>query len=148
MMGAQGGSTPVLNPSVPYFENIRLNRQIAAPCETELEGCCATDYFLGGSSGNFVYYIPVSSLANASGICGNVIYNKTGNRLDAINGYSNCYMNGTEKTDNAVGGNRAYVRINLPMDKLSECYAYNDATGEVYYAGKDTPYYGKTNIND
>ena len=148
LMGAQGGELPVLNPSVSYIENTKLNRQIAVPCEEALDGCCATYYFPGGSSGNFVYFIPVSPLANASGICGNVIYNQTGNRMDAIKAYSNCYMNGQEHIGQAVGGTRAYVRINLPMDKLSQCYAYNDATGAVYFAGKDTPYYGKTNIND
>lgn len=33
------------------------------------------------------------------------------------------------------------------MEKMSGAYAYNSTTGQVYYAGVNTPYYGKTNIN-
>ncbi len=31
---------------------------------------------------------------------------------------------------------------------MADMYAYNSTTGQVYFAGVNTPYYGKTNIND
>ena len=56
-------------------------------------------------------------------------------------------MGGVEKSI-ALDANKRFIRLNLSMEKMSGAYAYNSATGKVYYAGKDSPYYGKTNIND
>lgn len=56
-------------------------------------------------------------------------------------------MGGEERTV-ALGANTQFVRLNLSMEQMSGAYAYNSTTGQVYYAGVNTPYYGKTNIND
>lgn len=34
------------------------------------------------------------------------------------------------------------------MEGIADSYCYNSSTGTVYYAGQNTPYYGKANIND
>lgn len=40
------------------------------------------------------------------------------------------------------------VRFTIPIDKLDTCYAYNDLTGQIFFASNNSPYYGYTNIND
>ena len=40
------------------------------------------------------------------------------------------------------------VRFTIPIDKLDTCYAYNNLTGQIFFAAKNSPYYGYTNIND
>ena len=56
-------------------------------------------------------------------------------------------MRGDEKSID-LDANKRFIRLNLSMEQMSGAYAYNSTTGQVYYAGKDSPYYGKTNIND
>ncbi len=41
-----------------------------------------------------------------------------------------------------------HVRFTLDIDTLSSAYAYNKYSGQIYFAGQDTIYYGYTNIND
>lgn len=36
----------------------------------------------------------------------------------------------------------------LDMSKLDDCYAYLVETGQIFFAGKNSIYYGYTNIND
>ena len=43
-------------------------------------------------------------------------------------------------TDSAV--------FTLETSKLPDCYAYIVDTGQILFAGKNSPYYGYTNIND
>lgn len=45
-----------------------------------------------------------------------------------------------EGTDSAV--------FTLETSKLPDCYAYIVETGQILFAGKNSPYYGYTNIND
>lgn len=40
------------------------------------------------------------------------------------------------------------VRFTIPIDKLDTCYAYNNLTGQIFFASNNSPYYGYTNIND
>ena len=40
------------------------------------------------------------------------------------------------------------VSFTLQTSKLPTCYAYMTDTGEVLFAGENTPYFGKRNIND
>lgn len=44
-----------------------------------------------------------------------------------------------------VGGK--YVSFSILLSAIDDCYAYVIDTGTVLFAGKNTPYYGKTNIN-
>ena len=40
-----------------------------------------------------------------------------------------------------------YVSFSILLSAIDDCYAYVIDTGTVLFAGKNTPYYGKTNIN-
>lgn len=40
------------------------------------------------------------------------------------------------------------IAITLNMNKLDESYAYIVETGQIFFAGKNTPYYGYTNISE
>ena len=40
------------------------------------------------------------------------------------------------------------IRINIPINNLSICYAFIASTGQILFAGEDTIYYGYKNIND
>jgi hypothetical protein len=142
---------PVLNPDVMIKENTMLTRaNMGFPYERNLDGCYATDYIdTGLSGGKFLYYNPNDPTIHTettNGYCGHAIIckDKRSNYTD----YWNCRMNGSASSFDCGTSYKRYVRLNLSMSKLSECYAYNTATGDIYYAGKDTPYYGKTNIND
>ena len=44
--------------------------------------------------------------------------------------------------------NTTRIRFTLLTEKLADCYAYAPQTGQIFFAGKNTPYYGYTNIND
>ncbi len=60
----------------------------------------------------------------------------------------NCRADGNvgSFTQSRAGG--VYFRLNVVMDTEADVYCYNQTTGQVYYAGINTPYYGKQNIND
>lgn len=45
-------------------------------------------------------------------------------------------------------GNANTIRISIPIANLLTCYACIKTTGQILFAGKNTPYYGYTNIND
>lgn len=40
------------------------------------------------------------------------------------------------------------IRISIPINNLSICYAFITSTGQILFAGEDTIYYGYKNIND
>ena len=40
------------------------------------------------------------------------------------------------------------IAWSLKIENLDKCYAYLKETGQIFFAGKDSPYYGYTNIND
>ena len=64
----------------------------------------------------------------------------------------NNWANGNERTLNlsayGTARNAKYIRLGVYIDGLADSYCYNATTGVIYYAGINTPYYGKTNIND
>lgn len=45
-----------------------------------------------------------------------------------------------------AGANQVSMSVYLPM--IDDAYLYIEETGEILYAGKNSPYYGYTNIND
>ena len=50
-----------------------------------------------------------------------------------------------------IGANSKHiVRIcwSLKIENLDKCYAYLKETGQIFFAGKSSPYYGYVNIND
>lgn len=47
-----------------------------------------------------------------------------------------------------LSANADKIRFSIKVANLSNCYAYIDTTGQIIFAGKNTPYYGYKNIND
>ena len=45
-------------------------------------------------------------------------------------------------------GNVNKIRTSIPIANLETCYAYIVSTGQILFAGINTPYYGYTNINN
>lgn len=147
LMGAKSKDLPILNPAIGYTENTIVFRSISPPYLASQNGVAATDFIYTGAVGNFVYYNPADTSIAPNGNCGNLLlFNATGDS-SAFQDWWNCGMAGAE-TSVSLAANKQYVRLNLSMEKMSQAYAYNSATGKVYYAGKDSPYYGKNNIND
>ena len=147
LMMAQGEDLPILNPAVSIMENYYQDRSavLANNYFIAKEHAGVTDYIYIGTSGTIKYYNPQSSLANASGNLGHILqFNTQG---ESQTEYWNCKLNATEASFTAAS-TKKYARINVDLRNLAGSYCYNQTTGQVYYAGKDTPYYGKTNIND
>ena len=42
----------------------------------------------------------------------------------------------------------ASIRFTVPIADIDDAYAYASQTGQIFFAGKNSPYYGYTNIND
>ena len=148
MIGVQkNAELPVLNPSVELTLDKILTRNDPTNGENRA-GAAITDYLLCRVNDVIVYKNAVApaTMTTATGVLGNIIvYNSQKSSAD----WWNCRANGNEGSFTAARftGN-GYVRINIVMDGMADSYAYNRTTGVVYYAGRNTPYYGKTNIND
>lgn len=44
--------------------------------------------------------------------------------------------------------NSGAVKLDIYLPLIDDCYFYIKETGEILFAGKNSPYYGYTNIND
>jgi len=147
-MGAKSQDLPILNPAIGYAENTKLDRvNTNPPYLVSQNGVAATDYIYAGTTGNFVYFNPIDATIAPSGTIGSVLQYNNDDVDSPFTNWWNCRMSGDERSV-ALDANKQFIRLNLSMEKMSGAYAYNSATGEVYYAGKDSPYYGKTNVND
>ena len=40
------------------------------------------------------------------------------------------------------------IRFSIKIENIDISYAYSAESGQIFFAGKNTPYYGYTNIND
>lgn len=40
------------------------------------------------------------------------------------------------------------IRFSVRISQFDDAYAFCNNTGQIFFAGKNTPYYGYTNIND
>lgn len=61
-------------------------------------------------------------------------------------GMQNGLYSEVERTIIDVGTNQVSTSVYLPM--IDDAYFYLKETGQILYAGKNSPYYGYTNIND
>ena len=148
LLAAKSQTLPILNPAIGFTENTKLDRAgTNPPYLVSQSGVATTDFIDAGTTGNFVYFNPPDTTIAPSGICGNLLQYSSNNAESPFKGWWNCRMGGEEKSV-ALDANKRFIRLNISMEKMSGAYAYNSATGQVYYAGKDSPYYGKTNIND
>lgn len=147
-MAAQSGELPMFNPTVGITENAKLERiGTNPPYLVSQSGVAATDFIYAGTTGNFVYFNPLDTMIAPSGTIGSLLQYDNDNVDSPFTNWWNCRMSGDERSI-ALDANKQFIRLNLSMEQMSGAYAYNSTTGQVYYAGKDSPYYGKTNIND
>lgn len=148
LMAAKSQALPILNPAIGYTENTKLDRiDTNPPYLVSQSGVAATDFIDAGTTGIFVYFNPSDTTIASVGTCGNLLQFDDADDSRNFTEWWNCGMGGSEKSV-GLGANKRFIRLNISMEKMSGAYAYNSATGQVYYAGKDSPYYGKTNIND
>ena len=47
-----------------------------------------------------------------------------------------------------LNSNSGAVKLDIFLPLINDCYFYIKETGEILFAGKNSPYYGYTNIND
>ena len=146
LMAAKSQALPILSPAIGYTENTMISRFGGPPYLKSQNGVAATDFIDAGTTGNFVYFNPPDTTIAPDGIVGNLLQYSSDNVSSGYTDWWNCAMGGVEKSVGLDANNR-FIRLNLSMEKMSGAYAYNSATGQVYYAGINTPYYGKTNIN-
>lgn len=148
LLAARGGEFPMFNPTVGITENTKLDRiGTNPPYLVSQSGIAVTDFIYVGTTGNFVYFNPPDTTIAPSGTIGSLLQYNSDNADSPFTNWWNCRMSGDERSI-ALDANKRFIRLNLSMEKMSGAYAYNSTTGQVYYAGKDSPYYGKTNIND
>lgn len=148
LMAAKSQTLPILNPAIGYTENTKLDRiDTNPPYLVSQSGIAVTDFIYVGTTGNFVYFNPLDTMIAPSVTIGNLLQYDNDNVDSPYTNWWVCRMSGDERSV-ALDANKQFIRLNLSMEQMSGAYAYNSATGKVYYAGKDSPYYGKTNVND
>ena len=47
-----------------------------------------------------------------------------------------------------LNANSGAIKIDIYLPLIDDCFLYIKETGEIIFAGKNSPYYGYTNIND
>ncbi len=61
------------------------------------------------------------------------------------------YNIGVDSPYRRIGWNGATlkeIRFSIPIEEIDDSFAYVEETGQIFFAGKNSPYYGYTNIND
>ncbi len=133
---------PVMNPAFGYTDGYVLQRDgMSPPYLVSQAGCAVTDFIDGGTAGNAVTYFPSTTKP-----IGNMLQYATTDDSALFTQWWGP-ASGATKT-RAVSSNTRYIRFGFDPDTMADLYGYNDSTGDVYFAGINTPYYGKTNIND
>lgn len=139
----------VTNPECVFTPNKALIRNASG--ETDWSGVGITAYLPVVRNDTFKYSNPVPSPNVQTSGVGIIGFLQVTNDAYTQTDWWNCRCDGSERSIACNTGGTSmsgYVRLNIIMDGLADSYAYNATTGKVYYAGKNTPYYGKTNIND
>jgi len=141
MLNSASAVSALSNPKLLFSaENMKLTRD----GEIAEQGVGITEYYPVRVNQKVVYFNPLT-VHSQNVFLGNVIiYNSNKQFVD----WWNCRADGIEAsfTQGRPGG--VYFRLNVVMDTEADVYCYNQTTGQVYYAGINTPYYGKQNIND
>ena len=101
-----------------------------------------TEYYAVQGGDTVAYLINGITTADGAFLGLLCVYRTNYNYDDFYNLYNN-----RAKTIRIGTANR-YMRMTVPNDCEADSYAYNQTTGVIYFAGINTPYYGKTNIND
>ena len=130
------------NPKLLYSaENMKLTN---ASGEIAEQGVGITEYYPVLVNQTIKYFNPVTSHTVNDYLGNIIIYNSNKQNVD----WWNCRADGNEGTFTQGKAEGAYFRLSVVMDTEADVYCYNQTTGQVYYAGINTPYYGKQNIND
>ena len=139
---------PITNPECVYTPHMVVERGTAY----EWEPAGLTEYLEVNPTDTIrlkMPYVPASDrYPSNSGNLGNIC------AYNANKSYIEWWHNqvGMERTLNLANYGNArdakYIRLGVYIDGLADSYCYNATTGVIYYAGINTPYYGKTNIND
>lgn len=98
--------------------------------------CCITDKYQYEQS-NKVQTLVARGITTAL-----IIYNSDGAYIDWWSWWSGT----TERR--AINTQSAMISCTILIDQLTTAYAYIKDTGQILFAGKNSPYYGYTNIND
>jgi hypothetical protein len=144
LMSNEKTERPVMNPAFDYTLGYIIDKGVGRPYLKEAEGYAATDFIDCGVTGSIQAFWPLSSKSEASQTLGTLLQYREVN-----GGYTDWWgqrLNGQTKTYD-LSANTRYIRFGFDPDTMADMYAYNSTTGQVYYAGINTPYYGKTNIN-
>ena len=122
----------------------------AATGERDTEEACITEWyqFEGVTKGQGItlYYYYFSTTATRP-----INYQYYGVADDGTPNRKDWYYN-TESHSRKLSGwpnsTFAEIRFSVPIADIDAAYAYCAETGQIFFAGKNSPYYGSTNIND
>lgn len=139
LMAAARPSVIDTSPRIAEF-NKRLNAgNPATKPPVDYEGACITDY----------YDYPAQTTTQTICMSG---------KMDIIQSYLMIFQDGTYKdywgqpNDGAskacINGNSNQIKFTLDMSKLDDSYAYIVGTGQILFAGRNTQYYGHTNVSE
>lgn len=144
---AEHEELPVMNPALSYTEGYFITRGVSNPYMSAKEGFAATDFIYTGTSGSFFFYQPQTSKATGGSSygLGHILQYKVIDG-DYTDWWNNRLNGGTRSI--ALSSSKCYIRFGFDPDCMADMYGYNTSSGEVFFAGINTPYYGKTNIND
>ena len=74
------------------------------------------------------------------------------NVTDIIHTFQYVMQNGTRDywygPTRPLSGSPYTIRFSIQITNIPTCYAYSETTGQIFFAGRNTPYYGYTNIHD
>lgn len=101
-----------------------------------------TQYYALSGGDTINYLIKDTTIADGASLGFLCVYRASYNYHDYYN-----ETNNIQKTIR-MGNTIMYFRLTMTTNCEADSYAYNQTTGAVYFAGRNTPYYGKTNIND
>ena len=137
---------PVMNPAFDYTPGYMIAWDVGLPYLKKAEGFAATGFIDCGVTGSIQIFRPLSrKIVGSDQTLGNLLQYQEEN-----GSYTDWWvqrLNG-QTTTLALDNTRRYIRFGFDPETMADMYAFNPTTGQVYYAGINTPYYGKTNIND
>lgn len=108
-------------------------------------GCCCTDYYTmkGSSVTVYVPYTEETSPRTSINLVSFMDTTKT-HYWNIATGHS-----AAKAFDISAAANDSNkLRFTLYMSGLTACYAYDTSSGDIYFAGEDSPYYGMSNISE
>jgi hypothetical protein len=108
-------------------------------------GCCCTDYYTMKGTSVTIYdpYTEETSPRTSINLVSFMDTTKT-HYWNIATGHS-----AAKAFDISAAANDSNkLRFTLYMSGLTACYAYDTSSGDIYFAGEDSPYYGMSNISE